>query len=225
MPLSYSDTGSSPLEVVNVALSHLGQKPIQNLDDTTANTEPDIAEACQKLFPMSRDALLAMTDWSFASGWVQLVLVASTPAGRWAREYAFPTNTPRALVVWELEPREALFERAYDPVLDRDVLYTDSLGYYHSTLETSVLTARATFQRMDTTKWHPLAVQALTYKLAAELAIAVTAQAQKWQAMTQSMTYWITQATAKDGKQRYREAHISSGLLSVRHGGGTYGWR
>lgn len=205
---------SAPNDVMNLALGFLGQSPITDMNNPTSQ----LAVTCTRLYPAARNAVLCLTDWSFATGWVRLTLSPDVPRGEWRKQYNFPPQVPTALMIWELEDADAQWAKGFDPIGNVDVVYTDAPGLIASGETVAHVNARCTFERIDTTKWNPIAVNALAYKLAADIAMTVTGQAAKAQLMLQAMQYWIGQATGKDGKQRFRQVPLQGNLATIRGG-------
>jgi hypothetical protein len=203
---------TAPIGIVNLALGFLGQSPIVDMDTPTT----PLAVTCQRLFPSALDTVLSLYAWSFATGYVRLTLLADPPPGPWTKMYNFPPNLPKALMVWSLDQGEDEWELGFDPVGNQTVIYTHAPGLISTGDTAPRLVARCTFRRENTGEWNEIAVQALAYKLAADLALTVTGQGAKWQAMTQSMQFWLNEATKKDSKQSARTVPLSSGLVRVR---------
>ena len=79
---------SSPVEICNMALSHLGVgKEIASL---TENSQE--AKACRRFYENSRDDTLRAFDWSFATAFIALGLVEEDPTTEWAFSYRQPSD-------------------------------------------------------------------------------------------------------------------------------------
>ncbi len=76
-------------EICNMAISHLGiGKEIANIE--TEKSEE--ANACNRFFNVSREAVLADIDWPFATGYFTLNLITEGPDSEWGYSYRYPTN-------------------------------------------------------------------------------------------------------------------------------------
>jgi len=76
----------SVVSICNIALSHIGGKPIQSLNEQSAE-----AQSCKLLFEAARDDQLAAQDWTFARQRVALAELGEPPAG-WSHRYALPSD-------------------------------------------------------------------------------------------------------------------------------------
>lgn len=78
---------ASATSICNVALSIIGVKPIQGLDQQNPN-----AAACNVLYEPTLRAMLSEFNWSFATEYVALALLADAPAVVWEYAYQRPEN-------------------------------------------------------------------------------------------------------------------------------------
>ena len=85
---------ASDVEIVNVALTLLGEDRIASLDD---DTKP--ARESKALFAINRDALMAGYNWSFAKTRSQLSALASAPAFQYALKYQLPSECIRIIQI------------------------------------------------------------------------------------------------------------------------------
>lgn len=214
---------ASPTDIANAALALLSDARIEDIQATPSSPQSDLVS---RFYPLARDAILAMTDWSFCTGWQALPRLAEPPAANWRFQYALP-ETPLAVVtIWELSDPLEEWERAFDPTTGQQVVYTNMTRLFQSSatpatvIPPEVVATRLTYQQTNTALWSPLAVQALVYKLAADMALSRTGQSQKWNQMMDGMRLWLDQATAKDGKTRFKTIQPTAGMLRVRGGGG-----
>lgn len=81
---------ASDVEIVNVALTLLGESRIASLDD---DTKP--ARESKAIFAVNRDALMAGYNWSFAKTREQLSALATAPAFQYALKYQLPSSCIR----------------------------------------------------------------------------------------------------------------------------------
>lgn len=80
---------SSKTEICNLTLSHLGQaKEIANVD-TEQSQE---ASACRRFYETAIKATLGDHDWSFATEYYTLELVATAPNTEWSYSYRYPSS-------------------------------------------------------------------------------------------------------------------------------------
>jgi hypothetical protein len=149
---------ASPVSVANMALTRLGGRSIASLDE--GSRESILANT---FFDLSRDAVLREHHWTFASRRRVLARVDSVLTGSgWAYVYGYPTDC--LAVRW-----------LYNPVVDGDSIpyevTSDARGtrVILSDLGDAVLiyTARHT----DMGRCDPLFIEALSWKLASEIAV------------------------------------------------------
>lgn len=89
---------SSPVDLCNLALAHLGEAPIAALDDDTA-----AGRACATCYEVTRDEVLRSHRWNFATKRVLAVKLATAPAFGWSAAFALPADCLRVLEVNDSE--------------------------------------------------------------------------------------------------------------------------
>ena len=82
------------VEIVNVALTLLGESRIMALTD---NSKP--AREASAIYDQTRDALLAGYNWSFAKTRAQLPASSTAPAFEYGAAYPLPTDCLRLLFI------------------------------------------------------------------------------------------------------------------------------
>lgn len=79
------------VSIYNLALSHIGE--------TAATTSPDETseerKACEAFYPIAKNKLLELHDWSFASRTEPLARLTESDTFGWAGAYALPANCLR----------------------------------------------------------------------------------------------------------------------------------
>jgi hypothetical protein len=149
---------ASDVDICNLALSHFGQAA----DLSSLSEESADADHCERFYPIARDELLEEYDWSFAR---KRATVAEVTNDRddFAYKYALPADC--------LKPRRVLPDGYSDDQLDiavwereGDFIYTDEA------LSTLVYTRRLT----DTTKFSPLFVISLSWRVSSYIAGPIT---------------------------------------------------
>jgi hypothetical protein len=171
---------ASDVDIANLALSHLGDDAsVSSLDPPEGSAQ---AEHCARFLPIARDALLEMHAWGFATRRANNLaqLASTTPAWRYA--YALPAG---ALKVWGVTAADAtddLYGSGHSVGLGGAL--TSGVGYSQVEFETETLpngdvilltneplaSARISVRITDPTKFTPLFVDALAWKLASHLA-------------------------------------------------------
>lgn len=80
---------ASKIEICNLALTHLGVgKEIANLETEAS----EAAEACNRVYDLSRQETLRDFNWPFATRFVALALVEENPTTEWAYSYRYPSD-------------------------------------------------------------------------------------------------------------------------------------
>ena len=191
---------ASELDICNMALGHLGDSAtVASIDPPEGSAQ---AEHCARFYPMVRDALLEMHDWSFASRRKRLAQL-DNPISQWAYCYAAPTDMVNPIAVLDSKAQSDLattyappapwgyapIPLAGAPVPQPYVLETleDGTEVVYTNQAGALLryTARVT----DPTRLSPLFVQTLAAALTSALAgpllkgDAGIAAALRWQAV------------------------------------------
>lgn len=88
---------SSETEIANAALTLLGEKRISSLDDSS---KP--ARELKAIFTITRDALLAGYNWSFAMARTKLSPLADVPAFDYGLQFLMPTECLRVIQISQI---------------------------------------------------------------------------------------------------------------------------
>lgn len=171
---------ASVVDICNLALANLGQNG--NISSISPPEGSQYAETCARFYPIARDLMLEMHNWSFATKRAQLAQLSQTPVGDWRYAYAVPSDRIRII---SLLP---LVELDYDnqgyqsqAIYDRDRLQhrrsDDSFGSIDFIEENGILytnepnaMVRYVWRVTDSTKFTPAFVDALSWLLASYLA-------------------------------------------------------
>ena len=88
---------SSEVEIANAALTLLGESRISSLDD-----DVKAAREIKAMFTISRDALLAAYNWSFAKARASLLSDVAVPPFGFGIQYTLPSDCLRILLINEV---------------------------------------------------------------------------------------------------------------------------
>lgn len=149
---------ASTIDIANLALSHLGDSAnISDFDEGSAQ-----ADHCRRFYPIARDALFEMHDWSFATRRVALALISDPPDATWEFAYAIPNGYIKAIAV--------LAEDADDDQGQRFDIEADDEGnrIVFTNVENAIM--RYVKRIEDTARFSPLFVNALSRLLASYVA-------------------------------------------------------
>jgi hypothetical protein len=165
---------STAVSIVNDALFHLGQHEIQSLTEETVE-----ASQANRVYDTCRRKALSGGTWRFASKVASLAEIASPTVYGYSYAYTKPSDCLRPLVLMpDTDP-----PRTYEVVGTE--IWTDE----------SPAVLRYTYDITDPSLFDPLFCDALSWLLAAYLAMPLTGDVAKQQAASQQ--YLIAMATAK----------------------------
>lgn len=165
----------SDANICNQALIRLGLRKAL-IDDLEAD-EHEEAAVMNEIFANTRDACLAAFPWPFATLREALSLILDEPTrDGWEYVYGLPQGCLQEREIWQTgySPRHRRSDQR-DPFAIEKSSKTDGRVLLCDLPE---VTLRYTAQVTDSTKFHPLFVDALAWLLAAESAIALTGKAQ-----------------------------------------------
>lgn len=148
---------TSQVAIANLALSHLGNRArVASIAPPDGSVEADL---CSTFFPLARDELLELGDWSFARKRETLAELPAVDSELWTYAYALPSDClrPRRIISGSTtlaEEDSAVF------VVEGDTIFTDKQN------------ARLVYTRYvtDVSRFPPSVVVAFSYLLAAHLA-------------------------------------------------------
>lgn len=152
---------TSVVAICNLALSNLAKDNIQSLDDAGAE-----AKACRQFYEHTRDTLLQVYPWRFASRTVSLAELTNDNS-EWLHCYARPTDCLKIRSIGPTRSVAAQCDAGPSP-LPYDAagiaIYSDA----------SPVFLNYTSRLADVTKFSPLFVEALSWHLAVKLATPLT---------------------------------------------------
>jgi len=173
---------ASEVEICNLALGNIRAGSINSLDESGLQ-----AETCKLRYPIVRDMLLAIADWNFAMQFEALAVRSETIFG-WVYVYQVPSDclhisklqlnyaTVSANDVAGSSAVSRRMESYYQPDLDAQVKYKRiALSDNTQVILANDSNLRAWYRaRMtDTTRFSPEFVMALSWLLAAEIAVPI----------------------------------------------------
>ena len=189
---------SSEVTICNIALARLGQTQITSLTEADKK-----ARLCLVFYEPMRDAVLQDAWWTFATKRQTLSQLVATPDSGFDYYYQLPADC--------LDPRY-LENDLIEYVIEGDKLITDS---------TEDIELVYTQQLTDTTLFSPNFVDALAYRIAAELAMSLTNDLKKHDQLLNIYASIVAQASAHDKRTRKRKVTRHTGWVSMRKGSTT----
>lgn len=152
---------TTEISICNLALAHLGDEA------TVASIDPPEGSAqathCATFYPIARDALQEIHNWSFCTTRKALSLLVAEPLIGW--EYAYTRPSTAVKIV-------GIFQDGSTDDNDPQPFETEALNDGTEVIYTNVEDAvcRYTFQVTDPSKFSPLFVETLAWLLASHLA-------------------------------------------------------
>lgn len=192
-------------ELCNLALARIGEREyIDNLDEDTVP-----AQACKVHYATARDAVLASFPWRFATHRAALALVANATRDGWLYVYALPTGLLEAQRIWAgrgVTPELRIpFELEGDATVGR-VLLTDQ--------PSAVLVYTARVEAV--TRFPPLFIDTLAWRLATELALALPVKPNIAAVMEAKYKAALAGAAAQELRQSQEDAPPEAESIRVR---------
>lgn len=153
----------SVVKICNMALSHIGAKSnIESLTESSAE-----ASVCNLWYDWTRRQMLELHEWKFAKKRVAVPLLETEPNSQWLYRYEYPSDCVKA----------RLIENPTGP--NEDVI-PFSIENTSDGLSLSVLTSQEeavliyTFDLTNVALFSSIFVDALSWRLAAEIAFRLT---------------------------------------------------
>ena len=160
---------ASEIDISNLALSHVGGRPIESFSEGTKE-----AIECRRFYETDRNAVLEDHNWNFARKSIDLALLSETFPG-WDYAYAWPTDCLGPRIIYNpvgLPGQQGVVEIQYEvranEALTQRIILTDQ--------EDAVLiyTAKVTTANLYDNQF----IQALALRLGADLAQTIRADSQ-----------------------------------------------
>lgn len=207
---------ASDVDICNLALSHLGDEATVITIDPPENSTQ--AEYCARFYPIARDSLLEMHPWRFATKRVALAQNVTAPS-TWQYSYAQPNDLVKHIAILAPDAPNDLSGEFFlgDPPFNLPNqgtgAYTQQTYATESAEDGSliILTNQENahllyiYRCVDTTRYSPLFVDALSRLLASYLAGPVLkGEAGRAEAKEQLKTFLLVyrSAAASDATQR-----------------------
>ncbi|HSW00023.1 MAG TPA: hypothetical protein VLI39_07615 [Sedimentisphaerales bacterium] len=212
---------ASVVDLCNLALSHLGAYAIQALSDAVKE-----AKECNRLYPFARDASLRDFDWNFASARKVLAESAETVTG-WAYVYAYPSDCIAARQIidvtdgsvyaeWEEGGNVSVRVSGPQGKLPFDVVLnsTKSGRLICTNIEAAEL--RYTAQVTDPNLFDALFTDALSWRLASELAQPLRGDLRLAQSLFQMYLAKLARARSENANEMHMDPQDTSSFVEAR---------
>lgn len=176
------------------ALGYLGAQPINSLTDDTSER----AKLCNRIYKSQRNELLAEHDWNFALKRAELVQTTNTPICVTVDDFAIEYQLPIDLLRVKKAGNGSLGTLHPRYRIEGDKLLTDE----------SAMSILYIYEVTDPLLFSPQFVKALEYKLAAVMAIPLTADIAKAQVLASFLEDSLSKGknldTREDSIQQYQ---------------------
>lgn len=192
---------ASEIDISNRALALLGQKPIASFADPN-----NVAEQCAQLYPAARDKCLEDRKWSFALSRDILAPLVITPKFGYANQFQVPSD---CLILRSVDGPDQ--NGTLHWVREGDKILSDAGEIY--------ITYSKSIENPDL--YTNGFVEALTFKLASDLAMPITESKTMRDTYEQDYYRKISEAGSTDGGQGRQERLRSSRLVTARSSGVT----
>lgn len=208
---------STPVDICNLALARLGDEAnVQSISPPDGSTQ---AALCAQFYPIARDTLLSMRQWTFATVRAPLaLLVGDTYHSPWAYAYAVPNQ---CLAVLKILEADAAHDVAVSGSAVSQPFRVEALSDGQVAVLTNTPGAVAVYSVRveDAGKFPPLFVDALSWLLASYMAGAIVkgdAGRTASRATTEAFQQVLGTASMRDAAQQYVPANVSASWISAR---------
>ena len=176
--MAIDDLTLNVASICNLALSHLGMKPITDLTaDVTANNPS--ALALNRHWGPSRNDVFREFKWPFANVQAKIYHRVDITSDDYPEWQFFTTYPSSAVTVWNVfdettvdKKRENLFEVVYNPILNERIICCNL-----DTLNAAY--CEQTYNVTDTLLWDTKFIMAFSYRLAADCAMELSGDDKK----------------------------------------------
>ena len=194
---------ASEVDICNLALSHIGAS------DTISSLTEQSVEAfhCNLLYTDSRDAVLRAHPWSFAKRHLALSDVGSPP-GNWSYRYSYPNDAlyAREILQTDTAGDPIKFEVALSDAYNSRVILTDQ----------EEATLIYTYKATNTLVFDPLFVNALSWKIAADIAMPLTRDHNRMQTAYQMYQATLSEAQTFDANESHEDISREAAWITGR---------
>lgn len=176
------------IEICNIALGRIGVENISRLDE-----ESEAARTCRQYYDFARQNLLRQFPWTFAVRKVQLALLTTTP-----EDYKYAYRYPAECLAVRTMYHSGCCDRI--PKLNMYKIGSDEEGrVIYTNIEKAVMEYTADIE--DASLFDAQFIDALAWKLAAEIAFKLTGRMDIAQNAQQAYLAFASQAQTEDANE------------------------
>jgi hypothetical protein len=194
---------ASEVDICNLALSHIGASA--TISSLTEQSEE--AFHCNLLYADARDSVLRTHPWGFAKRHLALSDMGSPP-GNWSYRYSYPNDAiyAREILQTDTAGDPIKFEIALSDAYNSRVILTDQ--------EDAVLVY--TYKVTNTLAFDPLFINALTWKIAASVAMPLTRDHERLKMAHQMYIEAVSQAQTFDSNESHEDINREAAWITAR---------
>lgn len=195
----------SQVSIINLALSHVAQKPIVAITDISPQ-----ALAAMRIWDSSLREALRASKPGFATAVVALALHAVYVPLHWSYAYAYPSNCLAMNKVYNEGTVDPVigeeFRELYNPIDNTKVIVTNCESAY----------GEYTYLISDATLFDPTFVTALSYRLAADLAVPLVGDKALGESMDKKFMVAASECARHNSYEQRNPAKQKSVFLDAR---------
>ena len=197
------------LQIVNMALLHLGQAKITQAQLTAASIPS--AMAMDVMWDPCRDEVLGESDWPFATCTETLSVIDTITDAEFEYVYTYPTSAVSS--VWAVFD-EGTADKKNEQEFIVKYVPASSNKFIFSHLEDAI--AEYTYQVTDALMWSNKFNTTFSYKLAAETCVSITGDAQKAMNLMNIYNGLLGEAKRVSSSEKYKKPTQTSKYLEAR---------
>lgn len=208
---------TTDVSICNLALSRLSLSPITSLSQATKE-----AKSCAVIYPVALDGVLEAHRWGFAKKTAELVLIEDETYLDWGYTYEWPDDCLAIIEIANYTPSTAPYYSE-----DTEIPYTNKIEYDvmvggGSTASKVIVTNQEDAELIYTARvenaalYSSLFVDALSYRLASELAVSLRADSKLQANMFNIYQRVLNEATNSSTNQKEKDPEVNDSFLRAR---------
>ena len=195
----------SVVDICNSALYKIGSTRISSLDEQNKR-----AIICKDIYSKIRDEVLRAHPWNFATKRIQLAQETASPTFGYDYQYTLPSDCLRVLGVSYDSSLKTNNRILYK--IEGNLLLSDETQIYIEYI----------FKETNTTNYDPNFIEALSFRLAQELAYPIVQSSELTDRLRQNYREWIADARTFDGQEGSPQEQMDDTFIDSRYFGSYY---
>jgi hypothetical protein len=197
------------VDICNMALANIGQPPIMSLSSLPQRSTP-AEKVCKQRYVEARQETMRKALWNFASTWRAGEQVANlTPKRPWQYVYSYPSDALRVFEIQRdtVDQKIIPFEVADGPNGEGQVILCDHPAPIFVYVR----------DKLDPTKYDADFIQAMSWCLAAKIAMPLTKSVKLRDGALQMFINMTAVAVTNDENEGYQQTDIDAGYQAARN--------